>query len=215
MVVIKIYITSGLVCYRAALLCGRNWRVFSSFLPSENVILSKDLFWVLQLSKEGKPSSFCSFCTCFYRAICEVAAVRWLLVEMRPGILHHLFNWLGSGCTRAACTANSHCCTLHPTRVTGVSGFGRKSFLEQRSFTELVFCVIEELLRIPPHHLLCGSLPACNPSSIALCLVHLGCPTGTFMWWHFSVLMLAVRWRCHSTSYLWQIAVNCRNTCIL
>lgn len=190
MVVIKIGITSGLVCYRAALLCGRSWRVFSSFLPSENIILSKRLFWVLQEGKEGKHSSFCSFCTCSYRAICEVAAVRWLLVEMRPGILHHLFNWLGLGYSRAACTADSHCCTLHPTRVAGVLDFGRKSFWEQRSFTVLVFCVIEELLRIPPHHLVCGSVPACNPTSLALCLC---CPTGTFMWWHFSVLVLAGR----------------------
>lgn len=140
---------------------------------------------MLQFSKEGKCSSFCSFCTCFSRAICEVTAVRWLLVEMRSGITEHLFNCLGSVYTRAAWTVNSHGCTLHPTRVTHVLGFGRKPFLEHRSFSVLVEDrrLIEELLRILPFYLICGSLPALNPFSVTSCLLPL--LLCTCMGWHF------------------------------
>lgn len=42
--------------------------------------------------------------------------------------------------------------------------------------------MIEEVLRILPHYLICGSLPACTPIlSGSPALVLLGCSTGTFL----------------------------------
>lgn len=65
-------------------------------------------------SKEEKQSSFWSLCTCSCRAVCKVTAVRWLLLEVRPGIKSQLLNWLRSAYTRAVTVVNSCCCALRP-----------------------------------------------------------------------------------------------------
>ena len=141
-----VFLQGCLACHTrwllVASLCARDWRVFMAFQLSEDTVLSKHPFWVLQFSKEEKQSSFCSFCTCFYRAICKVTAVRWLLLEMRPGIISHLFNWLRSVYTRAVSMVNSHRCALYPVHAADVLGCSRKFSLKQSKFTYLVFCIM-------------------------------------------------------------------------
>lgn len=149
-------------------------------MPSENIILGTHLFWVLQCSKEGKLLLLILHLflqSNLWGSSCQMASGGNEAWENTPLIQ---LTWVRAqqGCL----CSNSHCCALHPTRVADVLGFGRKSFLEQRSSTVLVFCMTGEFLRMLPHYLMCGILPACNPIPVASCLVPLPLCTWAAPW---------------------------------
>lgn len=146
-------------------------------------------------------SSFWSLCTCFCRAVCKVTAVRWLLLEVRPGIISQLLNWLRSAYTRAVTVVNSCCCALRPFMLLVTEAAARNCPLcEVTSLYWFLWCKsCSESFLFGSFVAACQKEPCATLHHVWVSFVGPGCPGlphSALMWYRFPVLVLAQRGRC-------------------